>query len=303
MQTTDTALGTNRPADGSNPRRLQSIPKYPWALRNLPPFPPVAKRLLALLQNQDISINELAEVIRLDATFSFELLRLANSSLFGFSHQISDIGHAISVVGLERVKAMVMLVALNTQVKSALRYQRLLDCWVHCLACAVLSEKLAGGFGLPPGKAYIAGLLHDVGRLGMMTAYPQEYARLLEVAAEEKISLIDAEFDVFDIDHGIAGAWLAGEWNLPQEVAEVAQSHHNPPEPGVRDVGNLIRITNRLTNLLGFVVLPEKVEYSYEELCAMVPSGSRRHLPEDPEELREVIREKVLSFISPSAAI
>ncbi|MCW5963383.1 MAG: HDOD domain-containing protein [Bryobacterales bacterium] len=281
---------------------MTTVPKYPWALRNLPPFPPVANRLLALLQNQNVSNIQLAEVIRMDATFSFELLRLANSSLFGFAHQIIDIGHAISVVGLERVKAMVMMVALNAQIKSALRYQRLLDCWVHCLACAVLSEQVAYGCGLPPERAYTAGLLHDVGRLGMMTAYPQEYNRLLDVAADENLQLIDAELDVFDIDHCMAGAWLVAEWNLPNEVGIVAQTHHEPPIAGDREMGNVIRITNRLTNALGFHVLPPKEDFSYPALRRMLPSIAQRNLPEDPEELRLGIQERVLSFTAPKTA-
>jgi putative nucleotidyltransferase with HDIG domain len=262
----------------------------------------VANRLLALLQNQNTSNVQLAEVIRMDATFSFELLRLANSSLFGFSHQIIDIGHAISVVGLERVKAMVMMVALNAQIKSALRYQRLMDCWVHCLACAVLSEQVAYGCGLPPERAYTAGLLHDVGRLGMMTAYPQEYNRLLDVAADENLELIDAELDVFDIDHCMAGAWLVAEWNLPTEVGVVAQTHHELPVSGDREIGNIIRITNRLTNALGFHVLPPKKEFTYQELRLMLPIAAQRNLPEDGEELRLAIQDRVLSFTSPKAA-
>ena len=177
--------------------KLNSIPKYPWALRQLPPFPPVANRLLGLLQDPNVSNAQLSDVIRIDPTFSFELLRLANSSLFGFSQQVSDIAHAISIVGLERVKALVMMVALNAQIKSALRYQRLLDCWIHCLACAVLTETVARGCGIPAERAYMAGLLHDVGRLGMMTAYPQEYARLLDVATEEGLPLTRFGVSVF----------------------------------------------------------------------------------------------------------
>lgn len=289
-----------QPANTMQP--FTTVPKYPWALRNLAPFPPVANRLLGLLQNQHVSNVQLADVIKVDATFSFELLRLANSSLFGFAHQISDIGHAISVVGLERVKAMVMMVALNAQIKSALRYQRLLDCWVHCLACAVLSEQVAYGCGVAPERAYTAGLLHDVGRLGMMTAYPQEYSRLLDVAAEENLDLVDAENDIFDIDHCMAGAWLAAEWNLPNEVRMVAQTHHEQPIPGDHDLGNLIRITNRMTNVMRFHVIPQKPESTYEELRDMLPGSAKRHIPKDSEEFRISIQERVLSFTSTTAA-
>ncbi len=282
--------------------KLNSIPKYPWALRQLPPFPPVANRLLGLLQDPNVSNAQLSDVIRIDPTFSFELLRLANSSLFGFSQQVSDIAHAISIVGLERVKALVMMVALNAQIKSALRYQRLLDCWIHCLACAVLTETVARGCGISAERAYMAGLLHDVGRLGMMTAYPQEYARLLDVATEEGLPLIQAELDIFDIDHCMAGAWLAAEWNLPPEVRFVAQTHHEAPEPGDRELGNLLRITNRITNLIGFSVTPEPYIYSYEDLVDMLPQPARRRIDTSQSALKQEILEKVSVFAAPRAA-
>lgn len=283
-------------------QKLKSVPKYPWALRQLPPFPPVANRLLGLLQDQNVSNYQLSDVIRTDPTFSFELLRLANSALFGFAQQVSDIGHAISIVGLERVKALVMMVALNAQIKSALRYQRLLDCWIHCVACAALTESVARDTGILPEQAYMAGLLHDVGRLGMMTAYPQEYARLLDVAADEGLSLIQAELDVFDIDHCIAGAWLASEWNLPADVRLVAQTHHEAPEPHHRDLANLVRITNRMTNLLGFAVIPEPPVYSFEDLIDLLPQNARRHFNKNQNELKQELLEKVSIFAVPRAA-
>lgn len=282
--------------------KMNSVPKYPWALRQLPPFPPIANRLMGLLQNPEVSNPQLSEVIKLDPTFSFELLRLANSSLFGFAQQVSDISHAITIVGLERVKALVMMVALNAQIKSALRYQRLLDCWVHCLACAVVTESAARGCGIPAERAYMAGLLHDVGRLGMMTAYPQEYARLLDVASDEKLPLIQAELDLFDIDHCMAGAWLAGEWNLPPEVGFVAQTHHEPPTPGDRELGNILRITNRITNLIGFSVVPDPDPYTYDELVAMLPANARRRFQTDPALLKAEVLERVAIFAAPRAA-
>lgn len=283
-------------------QKLKSVPKYPWALRQLPPFPPVANRLLGLLQDQNVTNYQLSEVIRTDPTFSFELLRLANSALFGFAHQVSDIAHAISIVGLERVKALVMMVALNAQIKSALRYQRLLDCWIHCVACAALTESIARDSGVPPEEAYMAGLLHDVGRLGMMTAYPQEYARLLDVAADEGLSLIEAELDVFDIDHCVAGAWLASEWNLPAEVRIVAQTHHETPESRHCDLANLVRITNRMTNLLGFSVVPEAEDYSFEDLIDFLPQTARRRFNRNQNELKMQLLEKVSIFTVPRAA-
>jgi hypothetical protein len=136
----------------------------------------------------------------------------------------------------------------------------------------------------------------------MMTAYPQEYARLLDVASEEGLPLIQAETDIFDIDHCMAGAWLAAEWNLPMEVRLVAQTHHEAPEPGDRELGNLLRITNRMTNLIGFSVVPETDIYSFEDLMDMLPPTARRRIETNPATLKSEILEKVSVFAAPRAA-
>jgi HD-like signal output (HDOD) protein len=132
-----------------------------------------------------------------------------------------------------------------------------------------------------------------VGRLGLMTAYPQEYVRMMSVTEENEFDVQQVEMDLFDIDHCMAGAWLAGEWALSTDIAVVAQTHHHEPTAGDTDVGNLLRITNRMTNVLGFTAVQEKQKWEYGHLRELLPAPARNAIPEDPDALQETVRERL----------
>jgi len=89
----------------------------PWALRLVPPFPAVAQRILAMVNDPDLNVNELSELVRMDPSFAAELLRFANSALFGTRRQVTSLQLAIAMVGLDRVKTLATMVAMNQMVR------------------------------------------------------------------------------------------------------------------------------------------------------------------------------------------
>ena len=99
-------------------------------------------------------------------------------------------------------------------------------CWSHSLACGMFSQELATACFMKADEAYTAGLLHDIGRLGLLAAYPVEYANVLNVAVEYSFDVLHCERELFDIDHSEAGAWLAEQWKLPPELSVIAAHHH-----------------------------------------------------------------------------
>src|SRR5215469_2465269 len=99
---------------------LPAKPARPWALRLLPPFPAVAQRILALVDSDTVATATISECIRLDATFTAEILRVANSAFFGAVREVYTVKQAIGLLGLSRVKAMAVLIAVNSIVKPAL---------------------------------------------------------------------------------------------------------------------------------------------------------------------------------------
>lgn len=271
---------------------VKPMTSRPWALEGLPPFPPVATRILEVLSEDDAVLVQIAELIRLDAAFTGELLRLANSAAYGFSSRIDNVARAIVLLGTERVKALTMTVALGAYAAGGKNDEALLRCWLHSLATAFLADELAPQCGLNRDRAYTAGLLHDIGRLGLLVAYPKEYSNLIAVAVENSMDVIEVERAMFDIDHCEAGQWLAREWRFPEELEGAIGTHHSPPKGPEKDICWLIRETCRLADALGFYVVPSS-PVNVDEISREFPEPVRTRLSEDAAELATRLQSKI----------
>jgi putative nucleotidyltransferase with HDIG domain len=258
----------------------------PWALRDLPPFPAIATRVLQLLAREDVPLQQVVELIRADAAFSAGILRAANSALFGLASRVETVKHAVMVMGVDRVRTLALTVALSSYLRAALRIEALRRCWRHSLACALLSEELASVCCMPTDRAFTAGLLHDVGRLGLLVAYPVQYANAVLVSDENGFDLLQTERDLFDIDHGEAGRWLMREWKLPEEFHEVAARHHQDLLPTRFDLLEVVSLACRLADTLGYEVVKPRQPYTLEEVRAALPEAARIRFSLEPEGLR-----------------
>ena len=252
------------------PQRLAK-PARPWALRLLPPFPAVAQRLLSLVDNDSAAAGQISECIKLDPTFTAEILRVANSALFGASREIYSVKHAVNLLGINRVKAMAVLIAVNAMVKPAMRIEALRRFWVHSLVTALLTEESAKISKSSHEGAYTAGLLHNLGVLGLMSAYPEEYASMIEVSTEFGLDLLGAERDLFEIDHCAAGAWLATEWNFPEPIVTAIAGHQEEPHKSAA-LSSLVQIGWRLADVVGFGAFPMEKPWAYETLVSLIPN-------------------------------
>jgi putative nucleotidyltransferase with HDIG domain len=264
-------------------------PHAPWALRLLPPFPAIAQRILALASQENVLIRDLGALIKLDPTFSAELLRVANSALFGARREVATLTHAILLLGLDRVKAMATYVALNTMVRSSLKVPALRKVWVHSLVTAWIAEAAARAAGTATEAAYTAGLLHNLGTLGLMSAYPEEYARLLEVTDDYGFDLLETERDLFEIDHCAAGAYLAREWHFPEELAEAIATHHEGPEAGASTLSAILQVSWRLSDALGYAAFSPSRPWSFEELTGFLPHSRETWIGESLESAKSHI--------------
>jgi putative nucleotidyltransferase with HDIG domain len=258
----------------------------PWALRLVPPFPSVAKRIMALAGSDDSSAEQIGKLAKTDPSFSAELLRFANSALFGASRKINGLTQAILLLGVDRVKTMASVVVMNRMVRSSVSIPTLRKVWIHSLATALIAEEAAARMRVGRDAGYTAGLLHNLGALGLMSAYPAEYSRMLEVSRDFGFDLINTERDLFEIDHCAAGAWLAKEWDFPDELVQAIAAHHEAPTAGSTGLQSLVQISWRLADELGFAAIPDH-ESSYEVLIAYMPAASAASwLRGDPDEAR-----------------
>lgn len=267
-------------------------------LVKIPAFPPIAVRLLHLLSNENVAISEILEPLRADPAFSAEILRRANSALFGFSSPVSSLQHALVVLGLRRVRSLTLTVATGVYLKKALQIEELRRCWRHTLACAMLAEELARACLVHLDLAYTAGLLHDIGRLGLLVARPEEYSAFLRAAAvkaatPDPFDLLDYEKETFGLDHCEAGNVLSGEWKLPQEFAVVTGRHHDRPQGTETDLLTLVHLGCQLADILGFHVVNTGRFMDFGDIRAALPEAARHRLLADPNALRELVESRI----------
>jgi putative nucleotidyltransferase with HDIG domain len=262
---------------------LLARPQAPWALRLVPPFPAVAHRILALVGKEHVSANELGALVKMDPSFSAELLRFANSALFGVRGDVTSLAQAIVIVGTDRIKTMATMVAMNRMVRSSVKIAALRKVWLHSLVTAVIAEEAARIARSDPDAAYTTGLLHNLGTLGMMSAYPDEYSSMLEVSNDFGFDLLQTERELFEIDHGAAGAYLAQDWNFPDKLAAAIATHHDEPVPGKISLDNLIKVSWRLADVLGYAAFSPNKLWTWDELIAFLPNAGSSWLGESPE--------------------
>jgi HD-like signal output (HDOD) protein len=264
-------------ADEVNGERMTeqlARPQAPWALRLVPPFPSVAQRILALVNNPDTNVSELSELVKVDPSFAAELLRFANSALMGARRKVTSLPMAIVVVGIDRVKTIATLVSMNRMVRHSVRKDALRKVWTHSLVTAVIAEEIARVSRIARDAAYTAGLLHNLGTLGLMSAYPDEYTRMLEVSTDFGFDLLRTEQDLFEIDHCLAGSYLAQDWDFPDELAAAIAVHHDDPSAPVSDLDSLVQISWRLADTLGYAAFSPKREWTWEELMGLIPRSA-----------------------------
>ncbi len=271
----------------------------PWALSTPPPFPAIAMKVLELLGHEDtVDVREVVRWLQADPVFSGEMLRVANSALYGLRTEIRSVHQATINLGLDFVKAVAITVGLRAYVKSAVKAPVLRRCWAHSMACGILSQELATACFMKGDEAYTAGLLHDIGRMGLLAAYPLEYANVLSVAVDYSFDVLHCEKELFDIDHCEAGAWMAEQWKLPAMLANIAAHHHDPlpavPAKQKPDLLTIVELACRLADSLDFgAIKATRDAWSPEKIATYLPDAAKQRFPKDIAALKTEISNRI----------
>jgi HD-like signal output (HDOD) protein len=158
----------------------------------------------------------------------------------------------------------------------------------------LLAKELAKGSATSEDVAYTAGILHDVGRLALAMAYPTRYSQFILNPEPTSLEILEAERELFGIDHCQAGEILMSRWNIPTNLIVVASQHHDLPRGNDPGVLTMVRYGCRLADMLGFEVVRSGRRATYEDLIAELPGPSK--LPADPQELSFRIASKINSI-------
>src|SRR5579859_1826016 len=265
----------------------------PWALKDLPPYRPVARKLMKLTAHADVQLGQIQQVLRMDAAFTADVLRLANSPLIGMRGEIRSVMQAVMMLGLERIKALATTLSLRAFLTAGVPSGALLASWRHNLATAIVCERLARILVIDTDTCYTAGLVHDVGRLALLSAFPEKYERILSVQPRDGFDLIECERSIFDIDHCQAGKWILEQWDFPQELRDVAFLHHQTPKADASILLRIVHVGWRMADLLGFSVLSQPLTDRIDDIASVLPAKAQRQVLADFDQLAEDVAFKI----------
>jgi HD-like signal output (HDOD) protein len=200
-------------------------------LGELPPFSPILNRLLASLAKEDVSFNKLGDLIEKDPVMAGNLLHLVNSALYARRGSINSVRHALSLLGINKLRNAVLGMSITrmwNQVKtppgwSMARFN------MHSSAVAILSDLLSQRLSVDYAEgAFVAGLLHDVGRLLMALGLTEEYGRIAGMHESEGKPLLGCEMEVLGLTHPELSAEALAHWSLPEPIQNAVRYHHTP---------------------------------------------------------------------------
>ncbi len=218
----------------------------------LPTLPVIAGQVLERLNNPNSSVQDIAEIILKDQSLSSKILQLVNSAFYGFPKRIGTVSHAISILGFETVRGLVLGVSILDTFK--IQEFDLYLFWQHSIQSASLMSFLAEKWNYPrKDEAFTIGLIHDVGKLVFMLKAPEAYQDIWDEASSTRL---EKETQTFQLNHADLGAQIASAWNFPANFIQAIQAHHQKPTLPIQQQ-NLAHMCYFANLLDHFVVQPE----------------------------------------------
>jgi HD-like signal output (HDOD) protein len=247
-------------------------------LANTPPFRPVALQLMRLVGDSAESLPRIVELLRADAVLTASVMRLVNSPLFGVRYEINNILQAVSFLGMARIRDLIVTIAIRSLTDHGPRALTR-ACWRHNLATALICQRLSASAGLPQNTCYVAGLVHDIGRLAMLRAFPSYADDMMEAIAKGR-DLLTTERELFAADHGQVGQWLLAQWGCPIELQNVAALHENPPAGPTCDGALifLVRAGSQVADLMGMSAFTPPPLQDLQEIVLSLGEQARQKL-------------------------
>jgi response regulator RpfG family c-di-GMP phosphodiesterase len=201
-------------------------------LRTLPSLPTLYAQVVEELNSPEASMHRVGAIISKDVGMTAKILQLVNSAFFGLPRHVANPAQAAALLGLETVKALVLSVEVFSQLDlSALPELSMDELLEHSVRAGSAAKAIAQSEKQEAkvvDDAFMAGILHDAGKLILAANSPREYQRALSMAAKRGVALCEAEREVFGATHAEVGAYLMGLWGLPDPIVEALAFHHSP---------------------------------------------------------------------------
>lgn len=215
------------------------------SIEELPTMPDLYFKLEKELKKEDVYISAIGRMIGEDVSMTAGILKIVNSPFFGLFSRVSNPEQAVTLLGLDALKGMVLgMHMFNSSGAEKVDFS-LEDLGEHCQYTGLLARsiiKAEGGNSELAEHTFLAGFMHDIGKLVLSTSYTDEYKAILNFVREANIPIQEAEKDILGFTHAEVGAYLLAIWGFNEEVVEAVYCHHEPSKLGSNDLSPAVAV-------------------------------------------------------------
>ena len=218
----------------------------------LPTLPAVFMNINEAIMNPKSSARDIANAISMDTSLSARLLKIVNSAFYGFPSQIDTLTRAVAIVGTKQLSILafgIKIISVFEDISSDIVDMK--SFWKHSFACGVISRIIAGYKNIRnTERLFVAGLLHDIGRLILYSYMPTVSLSAIQKAKETKCLLCDMEYEIMKLDHAMIGRMLLKKWKLPFSLEDIVAHHHVPQESQNQLECSIVHLADIITNAI-----------------------------------------------------
>jgi putative nucleotidyltransferase with HDIG domain len=204
------------------------------AVDDLPTIPIVATKVLLLLDNPDVSVEEVADLMLSDQVMTARVMKLINSPVYKPTQEITSLKRALVYLGLRHVRELALTTSVISAFDGTSGALELNAFWEHSFGVGMVSKIIAQKIGYQDlEKAYIAGIIHDLGEVFLSNFLREPFLEVLDYIKAHPVKLVDAEAELLGTTHCEIGLCMARKWNFPDAYCDVIAYHHSPGEATV----------------------------------------------------------------------
>ena len=199
---------------------------------NFPPLPTVAGRVMELTADPKSSVQDLMKVVNADQSLAMMILKMANSPFFGLSRNVDSLNQALTLLGFTEIRNMVLARAIFDSFKNLDQSNGfgMRQFWRHSLVCGLGAKIIGAELGWSGNDFFVAGLIHDIGKLVMYMTFSTEFSKAIDIMEPEKQMAFEAERNIFGVSHDEVGMMLLKRWMFPESLIAAVGYHHHPQE-------------------------------------------------------------------------
>lgn len=226
--------------------RNEDVKQVVSKVESLPSLPSVYSEIVKEMESPEPSIKKVGDIIEKDIGMAAKMLQLVNSAFFGLPRHVASPSHAVSLLGIDVVKSLVLSIHVFSAFNQSQVYHFSLNkLWQHSVLVSRFAKRILEIEKLEPSLVdygFLAGIVHDIGMLVLAANLPDKYELVMRLATEGKLPIHQAEMQVFSTNHSEVGAYLLGLWGLPGPIIETVAFHHQIDECRTDQMSPLIAV-------------------------------------------------------------